>query len=69
METDVLVHVAAACFFALMVLLSAVDAWHAYRRRRSASRLEAWFTRRGVSIRAKVAQRLREAGHRWDGRS
>lgn len=69
METDLLIHVAAGGFFALMVLLSAIDAWHAYRRRRSASRLEAWFTRRGVAIRSKVAQRLRDAGHRWDGRS
>jgi hypothetical protein len=68
MESDVLIRAAAACFFALSVMLSALDRWRAYRARRAFRKVDAWLTRRGLSLRTKVAQRLRESGHRWDGR-
>jgi hypothetical protein len=66
---DVGIPAALACICALLVLLSAIDRWRAYRRRRAGLRIDAWMTRRGLLLRGKVAQRLREAGHRWDGRS
>ncbi len=69
MDVDALIRVAAVGLFALCVLLSALDGWRVYRGRRAAKRIEAWLTRRGLLLRGKVAQRLREAGHRWDGRS